>query len=68
MWTRCKNCDACQIAPATVETDSGFFLCDECDAVVVIVFEEFELSDGGQGLRQSVEQSAKILLSSAKVG
>ena len=22
MWTRCKLCDSCQIAPATVETES----------------------------------------------
>jgi hypothetical protein len=28
-----------------VETESGFFLCDECEAAVVIAFEEFELSD-----------------------
>jgi hypothetical protein len=46
MWTRCKSCDSCQIAPATVETETGFFLCDECEAVVVVAFEEFELSDG----------------------
>lgn len=45
MWTRCKVCDSCQIAPATVETEAGFFLCEECEAVVVIAFEEFELSD-----------------------
>jgi hypothetical protein len=45
MWTRCRVCDSCQIAPATVETESGFFLCEECEAVVVIAFEEFELSD-----------------------
>jgi hypothetical protein len=46
MWTRCKNCDSCQIAPATHETESGFFLCDECEAVVVVAFEEFALWDG----------------------
>jgi hypothetical protein len=45
MWTRCKNCDSCQIAPATVETETGFFLCDKCEAVVIVVFEEFELSE-----------------------
>jgi hypothetical protein len=45
MWTRFKNCDSCQIAPATVETETGFFLCDKCEAVVVVVFEEFELSE-----------------------
>ena len=45
MWTRCKVCDSCEIAPATVETESGFFLCEECEAVVVIAFEKFELSD-----------------------
>jgi hypothetical protein len=43
MWTRCKACDACQIARATVETESGFFLCDGCDALVVITFQEFEV-------------------------
>ena len=25
MWTRCKLCDACQIARATIETDPEFF-------------------------------------------
>jgi len=45
MWTRCKACDACQIAPATVETGAGFFLCDDCEAVVVIAFLEFELPE-----------------------
>jgi hypothetical protein len=43
MWTQCKICEACQIARATVETESGFFLCDECEAIVVIAFQEFEL-------------------------
>jgi len=43
MWTQWKVCDACQTARATVETESGFFLCDECDEVVVIAFQEFEL-------------------------
>jgi len=43
MLTRCKICDACELARATVETESGFFLCKECEAVVVIVFQEFEL-------------------------
>ena len=43
MWTRCKACDACQIAPATVETEAGFFLCDDCEPVVVVEFQEFEL-------------------------
>jgi hypothetical protein len=43
MWTRCKVCDACQIARATVETESGFFLCEGCEAVIVITFQEFEL-------------------------
>jgi hypothetical protein len=43
MWTRCKVCDACQTAPATVETDAGFFLCDDCEAVVDVAFQEFEL-------------------------
>jgi hypothetical protein len=42
MLTRCKICDACERAQATVETESGFFLCKECEAVVVIVFQEFE--------------------------
>jgi hypothetical protein len=43
MWTRLKICDACQSARASVETDSGFFLCGECETVVVVAFEEFEL-------------------------
>jgi len=43
MWTRCKVCDACQTAPATVETDAGFFLCDDCEPVVDVAFQEFEL-------------------------
>jgi hypothetical protein len=43
MLTRCKICDACERAPATVETESGFFLCKECEAVVIITFQEFEL-------------------------
>jgi hypothetical protein len=42
MLTRYKICDACERAQATVETESGFFLCKECEAVVVIVFQEFE--------------------------
>ena len=45
MWARCRVCDSCQITPATVETESGFFLCEECEAVVVIAFGEFELAD-----------------------
>jgi hypothetical protein len=43
MWTRSKVCDACQNARASVETESGFFLCEECEAVVVVAFQEFEL-------------------------
>jgi hypothetical protein len=43
MWTRLKACDACQNAPARIETQSGFFLCEECETVVVVAFEEFEL-------------------------
>jgi hypothetical protein len=43
MWKAFEVCDACRIARATVETESGFFLCEECEAVVVIAFEEFEL-------------------------
>ncbi len=43
MWTRRKVCDACQEACATVETESGFFLCEECEAVAIIAFLEFEL-------------------------
>jgi hypothetical protein len=43
MITRCRVCDACQIACATIETDSGFFLCNECEPVAVIAFQEFEL-------------------------
>jgi hypothetical protein len=53
--TRCKVCDSCQIAPATAETESGFFLCEEYEAVVVIAFMEFELPDatsiGDPGVR-----------------
>ena len=45
MWTRCRECDACQTAPATVETEAGFFLCKDCEALVPVTFEEFELSD-----------------------
>jgi hypothetical protein len=44
MWTGWKVCDACQNARATVETESGFFLCGECEAVVVVAFTEFEVS------------------------
>lgn len=40
---RWKVCDACQNARASVETESGFFLCKECEAVVVVAFTEFEL-------------------------
>jgi hypothetical protein len=43
MWTRWKVCDACQNARASVETESGFFLCEECETVVVVAFTEFEL-------------------------
>jgi hypothetical protein len=43
MWTRWKVCDACESARATVETESGFFLCEECETVVVVAFQEFEL-------------------------
>ncbi|HEY8623947.1 MAG TPA: hypothetical protein VIM74_08765 [Casimicrobiaceae bacterium] len=50
-----KVCDRCEIAPATAETESGFFLCEECEAVVVIAFMEFELPDatsiGDPGVR-----------------
>jgi hypothetical protein len=45
MWTRCKICDSCRVAVPTVETETGFFLCRECEAVVVITFQEFELPD-----------------------
>jgi hypothetical protein len=41
---RGPDCDACQTARATVETESGFFLCDECEAVVVVAFQQFELT------------------------
>ncbi|MGA7995115.1 MAG: hypothetical protein WCA28_09410 [Bradyrhizobium sp.] len=40
---RWKVCDACQNARASVETESGFFLCKECETVVVVAFTEFEL-------------------------
>jgi hypothetical protein len=43
MWTRWKVCDACESARATVETESGFFLCEECETAVVVAFQEFEL-------------------------
>ena len=43
MWMRWKLCDACQNARASVETESGFFLCKECETVVVVAFTEFEL-------------------------
>ena len=43
MWTQWKVCDACQNARATIETESGFFLCEECETVVVVAFTEFEL-------------------------
>ena len=42
MWTQWKVCDACQNARATIETELGFFLCKECETVVV-AFTEFEL-------------------------
>lgn len=40
---RWKLCDACQNARASVETESGFFLCKKCETVVVVAFTEFEL-------------------------
>jgi hypothetical protein len=43
MSTRCKACEACQVARATVETDAGFFLCEGCEAAIVVAFQEFEL-------------------------
>jgi ribosomal protein L37AE/L43A len=43
MWRRYTVCDACQSARATIETESGVFLCDGCEAVVVTAFQEFEL-------------------------
>jgi hypothetical protein len=43
MWMRCRACDACQTAPATVETEAGFFFCEDCEAVVVVAFHQFEL-------------------------
>lgn len=46
MWTRSHICDACRAARATVETDTGFFLCSACEATVVITFQEFELPEG----------------------
>jgi hypothetical protein len=36
-------CDACRIAPARTDGESKFFLCDGCEATVVIEFQEFEL-------------------------
>ena len=43
IWPPCKVCDACQTARATVETNSGFFLCEDCAPAVVIAFREFEI-------------------------
>jgi hypothetical protein len=43
LWIRRKVCDACQSACATVETEAGFFLCEKCEEVVVVAFQEFEL-------------------------
>ena len=43
MWTQWKVCDACERARATIETESGFFLCQQCETVVVVAFTEFEL-------------------------
>ena len=43
MWKQSRLCDACQNARASVETESGFFLCEECETVVVVAFEQFEL-------------------------
>ena len=43
MWTPYKVCDACRAVRATVETETGFFLCEECEAVAVIAFHQFEL-------------------------
>jgi hypothetical protein len=40
---RHKPCDACRVARASVETDTGSLLCDACEAAVVITFREFEL-------------------------
>lgn len=37
------TCDACQTAGATVETDAGFFLCEDCEGDVIVTFTEFEL-------------------------
>jgi hypothetical protein len=51
MWMRPKACDACQSARAIVETESGFFLCDTCEATVVITFQEFELPEELPGRR-----------------
>lgn len=46
MLTRHKLCDSCRVARAGVETDAGFFLCNACEAAVVITFQEFELPSG----------------------
>ena len=40
---RTQICDACRIAPARTDGESEFFLCDVCEATVVIEFLEFEL-------------------------
>ena len=43
LWKTFQLCDACRIAPARIDSKSEFFLCDGCEAIVVIEFEEFEL-------------------------
>jgi hypothetical protein len=66
MWTQCKICEACQNARATVEIQSGFFLCDECEAVVAIEFREFELPPRRRLLIERPPQlAASFILSKA---
>jgi hypothetical protein len=43
LWKKYQLCDACRIAPAKTDGKSDFFLCDVCEATVVIEFLEFEL-------------------------
>jgi hypothetical protein len=58
MWTYRKVCDCCRLARAAIETETGFFLCRECEATIVITFQEFELpgvpDDRGLGGRTSL--------------
>jgi hypothetical protein len=44
MRPQTRICDNCRLARAMVETEAGFFFCDDCEAVIDVEFFEFEIA------------------------